>query len=92
MAFRFATSSPRTLEELFQRIRELLPQLEPRVMADVEVGTQTTAIAHGLQGVPRFYALKPHCLAMWCEAKIPDTKNVYVRASNLVVCDLLVIP
>ena len=91
MYFRFSLSPPKTLDELFQRIRELLPQLEPKVLHDVTVRTTTTTVAHGLGYTPQIvYPPIPHCLALVCQDQPPDKDNIYLRASNLCVCDVRV--
>lgn len=89
---RFSTQPPKDLQEEHRRLVELLPQLERRFIEDVEVGTTETAIAHGLNFTPRHANPIPHCLAMVCETKRPDSRNVYLRASNLCVVTLELIP
>lgn len=71
---------------------ELLPQLEQILIEDKEVGTDETAIAHGLNFTPRHAEPLPHCLALVCETKRPDSKNVYLRASNLCVVTIRIVP
>jgi hypothetical protein len=89
---RFATSVPKTLEELYERIRELLPQIEPKVITNMEIGTSETAVAHGLPFVPGYAFLIPHSCTMWCHTRFPDSKNAYFRAKNPVVADVVIIP
>ena len=91
MPFRFSTQPPKTLLELFERIRELLPQLEIPILFNCEVGTDETAIAHGLKQVPRMAIPFTHCLAPACETRAPDAQNVYVRAAVLCVANIMVI-
>lgn len=92
MPFRFPKRPPRDATELYEWIRELLPQLEPIILYNCEVGTDVTAIAHGLNFVPRLAAPVPHCIAIVCETKAPDAHNIYLRASNLCVVNVRVIP
>ena len=93
MFFRFPLSPPASLLDLFGRIRDLLPQLEPKILKDVSVNTETTSIAHGLKRPPRIVrAPLPHCLAFVCEAQPPDATNIYLRASNICVCDVELFP
>jgi hypothetical protein len=92
MAFRFPTQPPKTLMELFDRLRELLPQVEVKVLASREIGTTETPIAHGLRQVPIFVRTSnPHCLAVIRKTKNPDDKCVYLRATNKVVADVWVV-
>jgi hypothetical protein len=89
MAFRFSLQPPKTLLELFERIRELLPQLEPRVLENVQVNTTTTTIAHGLPYVPKIpRAPLPNCLAIVCQARPADSTYIYLRASNKCVVNV----
>lgn len=89
MPFRFSLQPPKTLLELFERLRELLPQLERKVLLNVEIQTTETRVAHGLSYTPKV-CLPPtsHCLAMVCESQPPDSKYVYLRASNKCVADI----
>jgi hypothetical protein len=89
VAFRFSLQPPKTLLELFERLRELLPQLERKVFLNVEIQTTETRVAHGLNYTPKV-CLPPtsHCLAMVCESRPPDSKYVYLRASNKCVADI----
>jgi hypothetical protein len=92
MAFRFSLQPPKSLLELFERIRELLPQLEPLVLQNVEIETTITAIAHGLGATPRLVrASTPHCLALVCQAAPSDNRCIYLRASNKCVVDVEII-
>lgn len=89
MAFRFSLQPPKTLLELFERIRELLPQLEPRVLENVQVNVTTTTIAHGLPYVPKVIRSSlPNCLAIVCQAQPADSKYIYLRASNKCVVNV----
>lgn len=89
MNFRFSLQPPKTLLELFERIRELLPQLDPWVLENVEVETTITAIAHGMGSVPTFFDIGPsHCLALVAKAAASDSKCIYLRASNKCVVDV----
>ena len=91
MALRFSLAPPKTLLELFERIRELLPQLEPKVLHDIPVATTETAVAHGLGYTPQVvYPPLPHCLTIVCQERPPDDKNIYLRASVDCVCDVRV--
>ena len=94
MALRYPKEPPKTVGELSAQTRDLASQLDKifTVIRDQEVGTTETAIAHGLGFVPKMAHVTPHCLAMVCQTKAPDTKSVYLRASNLCVCDIWVIP
>jgi hypothetical protein len=92
MAFRYPTSIPRSLEEQHERMRELLRQIEPIVLANVEVDTAETPIAHGQKSVPRWVRdSTPHSLSRVRQTRPADAKNVYFRASKKCVIDLLVI-
>ena len=91
MPFRFPLSQPQTPQELFERVRELLPQLEMPIIANKEIGVTETAIAHGLNQVPRMAIPFPHCLVTACETRSPDNRNVYVRAVVPCVANILVI-
>lgn len=92
MALRYATSIPKSLPELHERIRELVRQLEPLVIANVEVRTTETAIAHGQKSVPRWVRdSTPHSLSRVRQTRAPDATNVYFRASKKCVIDLLVL-
>lgn len=89
MAFRFSQQPPKTLDELFRRILELLPQLEPKVLHDVTIDTTTTKVAHGLGYAPSIVIPSaPNCLALICQDQQADMRNLYLRASNLCVCDV----
>jgi hypothetical protein len=93
MTFRFPTHPPSSLLELFQWVRDLLPQLEPKIIKNMEIGTNETAVAHGLKSVPRFVSHStPDCLVRIRQTKPPDAKNIYFRASTLCVVDVWVIP
>jgi hypothetical protein len=92
MHFRFPLSPPASLLELFGRVRDLLPQLERKTFTNVQIGTVTTAVAHGCRSIPRIVGNPiPHCLAMVCQDQPPDAQNVYLRASNECVVDFEVI-
>jgi hypothetical protein len=89
MPFRFSLQPPKDLLDLFGRIRDLLPQLEPKILANVPVGVTVTAIAHGMRATPRFVrASSPHCLALVRQEKPADEQNIYLRASNECVVDV----
>jgi hypothetical protein len=91
MPFRFPHREPRDAKELYQWLRELLPELEIRVLENCEVGTTTTPIAHGLGMVPFFVRCStPHCIALVRQVKKADNKNVYLRATNACVVDVFV--
>jgi hypothetical protein len=91
MAFRFPIRIPKTLDEMFGWLRELLPQLEIKVLKDRQIETTTTAIAHGLGSVPVFVRTSnPHCISIIRKAKAPDKNCVYLRATNKVVADVWV--
>lgn len=92
MPLRFPLSPPRDVPELFERIRELLPQLEPKIVRNVQVNVEETAIAHGMKTVPQVVrAWAPHCLAMVCESRQADAKHIYLRASNVCVCNVEIV-
>lgn len=91
MEFRFSTQPPKTLLELHERIRELLPQLAPLILRNYEVGVTETAIAHGLKQTPQMAIPFTHNLSPACECRFPDERNVYVRAAVPCVCNILVI-
>lgn len=81
--FRFPVSIPKTLGELFERIRELLPQLEARVLPNRLIGTTETKIAHGLKSTPVFVVPShPHCIAVVKETRRPDQEFIYLKATN----------
>jgi len=94
MPLRYPKEPPRALSELAERNLDLVRQLDAifTVIYDQEIGTGITAVAHGLSFTPKMVIPVPHCLAMVCEAQKPDSKNVYLRASNLCVCNVWVIP
>ena len=93
MFFRFSLQPLTSLQDLFGRIRDLLPQLEPKILKDIPVTTDITPVAHGLNRAPRVVRQPvPHCLAMVCQAQPPDDHNIYLRASNLCVCDVEFVP
>lgn len=91
MAWRFPIRIPKTVDELFGWLRELLPQLEIKVLKDRKIETTETAIAHGLGSVPIYVRTSnPHCIAVIRETRRPDKKCVYLRATNQVVADVRV--
>ena len=95
MAFRFSLVPPSSLLELFERVRELLPQIGPAstIIPNVEVGIEETAIAHGLGSAPSMVRTStPHCLAIVGQTRQADIKCIYLHASNLCVVDVEVLP
>jgi hypothetical protein len=89
---RFSTQPPKDLQELHRRLAELLPQLEHKFIEDVEVGTEETPIAHGLNYTPSHAIPLPHCLALVCETKRPTKEHVFLRATNKCVVTVEIIP
>ena len=82
-ALRFPTHPPQTLQELFERVRDVVRQLETKELRNVEVETTETAVAHGLGHVPSWVGMPiPHCLSLVRQTKRPDDKCIYLRASN----------
>jgi hypothetical protein len=92
MPFRFSSQPPKSLGELFERLRDLLPQLDPVVLHNIQVNTTITTVAHGQKSTPKMWKPgAPHCLAIVAEAAPMDSKNIYLRASNKCVVDIEVI-
>lgn len=91
MKLRFSTQPPKTLEELHRRLVELLPQLETKILRNMEIGIEPTSIAHGLGRTPEFYRVTPHHLHIWCEDREPDKNYLYLRATGPVVVDIEVV-
>ena len=100
MAFRFPKVPPKSLLELFQWIRDLLPQLEPKFIYDIQVQATVdqanpviTTVCHGLKNPPSFVRVSlPDCEAFVCFAKEADSRNIYLRASNLCVVSVEIVP
>lgn len=89
MPFRFPTSIPKTLTEMWERLREFVRQLEPVILKNVAIGTTETAVAHGLGERPAWFGWDPpHCIAIVRQTRDPDQKCVYLRATNPCVIDL----
>lgn len=89
MPFRFPTSIPKTLTEMWERLREFVRQLEPVILKNVAIGTTETAVAHGLGERPAWFGWDPpHCIAVVRQTRDPDQKCVYLRATNPCVIDL----
>ena len=87
--FRFPVSVPASLSELFERIRELLPQLELKVLPNRPVGTTETVIAHGLKSTPVFVVTgNPHCIAIVKETRRANGKHIYLKATNACVVNV----
>jgi hypothetical protein len=89
MPFRFPTSIPKTLTEMWERLRECVRQLEPVILKNVAIGTTETAVAHGLGERPAWFGWDPpHCIAIVRQTRDPDQKCVYLRATNPCLIDL----
>jgi len=85
----FPTSIPQTLRELYERVMELVPQVERNVLVNVIVETTETAIAHGLSAVPRIILPgAPHCIAVIRQTKDADKKCIYLKATNQCVVNI----
>ena len=92
MAFRFSLQPPKTLQELFERVRDLLPQVEVKVLASREIDTSETPIAHGLRQVPIFVCPgSPHSISIIRKTRSPDSQCIYLRAAKKVVADIWVV-
>jgi len=82
MLLRFPTSPPKTLLELFERLRELVRQVERKILVNVIVETSETEIAHGLGVVPRIILPgAPHCIALIKQTRDADKTCIYLKAS-----------
>lgn len=91
MALRFPQRQPRDAAELYQWLRELLPDLEIKVVENCEIGTQETIVAHGLGSVPFFVRCStPHCISVVRQTRKADSHNVYLRSTNRCVVDVFV--
>lgn len=91
MAISLPQRANATTEELARDLRDLLPQLERRVLSSVTIGTTSTPLAHGLSGTPRLVNVLPHADARVWRSAAPDGSVVYLQASVSVACDVEVV-
>ena len=92
MGYRFPTSVPTSLPDMWERLRELVHQLEPVVLRNVAIATTETAVAHGLREVPGWVGWDPpHCIAIVKQTKDPDKDCVYLKATNACVINVYVV-
>jgi len=90
--FDFIKNPPSKLQELWQAVIDLLPQLRRRVVRNFTIGTIETPVAHGLGFAPQMAHPVPHADARVWRTSPPSSKCVYFAASTSVVCDIEIVP
>jgi hypothetical protein len=87
--FDFPDRRDATTAQIYQDVRTiLLPQLERVILLNQSIGTTSTAIAHGMRGIPRFIHVTPQADARVWRSAVSDSVRIYLQASAAVTCDI----
>lgn len=93
---RFPDKPAGSVSELQSAVAQLVDQFgavaEARLILNQDIGTASTAIAHGVRGVPRAVFVMGQADARIWRSAAPDTLLIYLQASAAVTADVMVIP
>jgi len=89
---RFPSRPLGTVQELERATRDLVSQLERRVINNMSVEIDRTALAHGMSTTPSMVHVIAHSNAHVWQCAAPDSKCVYLQADAPCVVDVEVIP
>lgn len=96
MAIFFSNRRVTSVAELAREVIKLVQQLgtgaEGRLLLDQSVAVTETAIAHGLNGPPRYWTVTPQAASSITRSKASDALNIYAIATVACTADFMIYP